>query len=93
MIFFELKIKYFMRNLNIVFVATAFILGIVGAITSIGANRFVANSRVWTINKVICTLFSTGCHGGLSICTTGTAFHRTVFTINSPCTNIFKNHS
>jgi hypothetical protein len=79
-----------MRNSNIILGVATFALGVVGAINSIGANRFVANARVWTVGKVVCTLFTTACGNRTGICTTTTTLHRTVFTINS--TNCVKIH-
>jgi hypothetical protein len=72
-----------MRNSNIVLGTTAFVLGILGAVSSIGA-KHIGLYRVWTVNKVICTLFtSVICGNTIGICTTGTVLHRTVFTLNS----------
>jgi hypothetical protein len=77
-----------MRNSNIVLGAATFILGVAGAITSIGANR-LEQARVWTVNKVVCTIFTTPCLHTSGVCTTATNLHRTVFTLNSTtCKNI-----
>jgi hypothetical protein len=78
-----------MRNSNIILGAAAFVLGVAGAINSIGANRFVSDSRVLTANGFVCTLFTCLCGSVWGICTTGTISHRTVYTINSTnCVNI-----
>jgi hypothetical protein len=78
-----------MSNSNIAFGATAFILGIVGAVSSMGAKQ-ITTYRVFTVNKVICTLITTViCGNEFGICTTGTVLHRTVFTLNSTnCVNV-----
>jgi hypothetical protein len=67
---------------------TTFVLGIAGAFSTIGSNKFVANSKVFT-SIGSCILWTTTCNcDGLGIgpkCTTRTVLHRTVFTIRTNC--------
>ncbi|PSL48207.1 hypothetical protein CLV51_1021071 [Chitinophaga niastensis] len=75
-----------MINTRILLGATTFVLAIAGAISTMGSNRNI-NGRVLTVNKIVCTLISVNCgfNNLKPICTTGTALHRTVWTVNSTC--------
>ncbi|PSL48208.1 hypothetical protein CLV51_1021072 [Chitinophaga niastensis] len=75
-----------MINSRILLGAATFILAIAGAISTMGSNRNI-NGRVLTVNKIVCTLINCNC--GINVigplCTTMTALHRTIWTLNSNC--------
>jgi hypothetical protein len=73
-----------MKHSRILLGATTFVLGIAGAISTMGSNKFVANSKVFT-TKGTCVLWTTACTTGNIKCTTGTAAHRTVYTSTTNC--------
>ncbi|PSL28092.1 hypothetical protein CLV42_10811 [Chitinophaga ginsengisoli] len=71
-----------MKNSSVIFGVSSLVLGVVGAISTMGHNKFTANARIITkLHNLQCTLFTTTCGNGTGVCTTLT--HRTVFTLNS----------
>jgi hypothetical protein len=76
-----------MKHSRIPLGVATFVLGIVGAASTMGNNKFVANSKVFTINGT-CILFTTPCRNTVGTCTTMTALHRTVYTQNTNCINV-----